>query len=222
MLRTLPVAALLALASAASLAQAQTGGLLYQTNFEDGFLDWHWTGNSHLQLDGTTFSTFNGYQSGTAIDFLQHEAVTASPLPPGSWARYTLTFDFYAFDSWQGTAGGDRFLISCNGATIFNESFSNNGAQPQSFRAPDRLGVLGGRTSYTDSIYRNIALTFDLPNSAADANMRFRFYDSGSLGGLNTASWGLDYVRLSWTTVPAPATLGALGLGLMLSGRRKR
>ena len=222
MLRPLPAVALLALASASTLARAQTGGLLYQTNFEEGYLDGHWTGNSRLQLDASVFSTFNGYQSGTVIDFLQHEAVTANPLPPGMWARYTLMFDLYAFDSWQGTAGGDRFLISCNGTSIFNESISNNPAQAQTLRAPNTRAALGGRSTYADSIYRNIAITFDPVTNPLDPNLRFRFSDSGTLGGVNTASWGLDYVRLSWTTGPAPATLGALGLALMLSGRRQR
>jgi MYXO-CTERM domain-containing protein len=194
--------------------------MLYQNNFEAGWLDFHWQGSSRLSMDAPIFTTFNGWQSNTTIDF--HVAQATAPTLTGQFIEYTLLFDFYAFDSWDGDgpAGSDRFMVFVNDALKFNESFSNT-TNPQSFRAPDMpRSNLGGRTSWNDAIYRNIALTFSAPLN--DPKVRLFFQDSG-LGGYNDESWGLDNFRLSYSVVPTPGTAGlTLAGAALIAGRRRR
>lgn len=217
--RTVGLFGLGLLAIAGSSANAST--MLYQNNFEAGWLDFHWQGNSRLMQDAPIFTTFNGWQSNTVVDF--HLAQAAPVLLADQYVEYTLLFDFYAFDSWDGDtpSGSDRFLVSINDVVKFNESFSNNPAFPQSFRGPDLPRAnYGGRTSWNDAIYRNIAITFKAP--AIDPKVRILFYDGG-LGGYNDESWGIDNFRLSYNVVPTPGAVGlALAGGVLMAGRRKR
>lgn len=207
------------LAVAGSGASAST--MLYQNNFEGGYLDFHWQGNSRIGTDATIYTVFNGHQSNTAIDF--HYAQAAPSLLTGQYVEYTLLFDFYAFDSWDGdsAAGSDRFMVYINDAIKFNESFSNNPALPQSFREPDMPRAnYGGYTSWNDAIYRNISIVFKAPLN--DPKVRIRFQDGG-LGGYNDESWGIDNFRLSYNVVPTPGAVGlALAGGVLMAGRRRR
>ncbi len=142
----------------------------------------------------------------------------------GSTSYYTLTFDLYAFDSWDGDGpkhGPDIFEVQVNGQVLFSETISN-GDKPQSFRAPD-IGpeFLAYSPTWADSIYRNITLTFDRPIDAEYLNITW--FGKG-LQGVYDESWGIDNVMLTASTraIPVPGTLAPAGLALVLAGRRRR
>ena len=201
-----------------SAAQAQT--LLYQNNFEAGWLDYRWTGNSRLNQDATIFTTFNGWHSNTVSHVAALQPTPA--LAQDTFIEYTATFDLYIFDSWDGywVGGADRIIVQANGVTKFDESFSNDPNKPQSFRAPDMPRAnYGGRTSALDAIYRNISITFKAPTTD---KVRLSFMDGG-IGTYTDESWGIDNFRLAYSVVPAPGAVGlALAGGLLMIPRRRR
>ncbi len=201
-----------------SAAQAQT--MIYQNNFEAGWLDYRWTGNSRLNQDATIFTTFNGWHSNT----VSHVAVLQPTLSlaADTFVEYTATFDLYIFDSWDGywAGGADRVIVQVNGVTKFDESFSNDANRPQSFRAPDMPRAnYGGRTSALDAIYRNVSITFKAPSTD---KVRLSFMDGG-IGTYTDESWGIDNFRLAYSVVPAPGAVGlALAGGMLMLPRRRR
>ncbi len=142
----------------------------------------------------------------------------------GNTPYYTLTFDLYAFDSWDGDGpkfGPDIFEVQVNGEVLFSETISN-GDKPQSYRAPD-IGpeFLAYSPAWADSIYRNITLTFDHPG---DTNFLYITWLGKGLQGIYDESWGIDNVTLTANTrtIPVPGTLAPAGLALGLIGRRRR
>lgn len=147
----------------------------------------------------------------------------APPQPQPAWRVYTVTFDLYILDSWDGdepTLGIDRFRLSVNDILRFEQSFTNQPGNVQGFRAPDvGPAFLGFNSVWRDSIYRNIAVDFQVPEGE---DLRIRFHDSGNLQGLNDESWGIDNVRVSYRIVPAPSTamLGLLAGTWCLRRRR--
>lgn len=194
----------------------------YQNNFEAGWLDFRWSGNSRVIQDAPIYTSFNGWHSNTVSDFL---CKTPDPtLQPGEYVMMTLTFDLYIFDSWDGqTPGGsDRFMVLMNNNVLFDHSFSNMPNRPQSFREPDMVRAnYGGRSTAVDAIYRNVSIDFVSPGAAGHTiNLRFK---DGGLGGYADESWGIDNFRLSYTIVPAPGAVGlAIAGGALMLGRRKR
>lgn len=215
---TLGVVGLMLVGVAGSSASAAT--TLYENNFEAGWLDFRWTADSRLAQDANIFSTFNGWHSGHTSDF--RHTLPAQNLLPGEAIQFTLTFDLYIFDSWDGysPAGSDEFMVIINNEQKMRDSFSNNPARPQSFREPDMVRAnYGGRTSYNDAIYRNITIKFDAPN---DSKVRISFRDAG-LGGVADESWGIDNFKLAYSVVPSPGAVGlAITGGVLIAARRKR
>jgi uncharacterized protein (TIGR03382 family) len=135
---------------------------------------------------------------------------------------YTVTFDFYCIDSWDGDNilhGTDHFRVSANGQVILDETFANQDGATQSFRAPDVGPVeLGFNTNFRDSIYRRISRDFTVPMGE---QIRLTWADGG-LQGMNDESWGIDNVDVTYRVVPAPGVAGVALAGLSLLGRRRR
>lgn len=140
----------------------------------------------------------------------------------GNTVRYTLLFDLYIIDSWDGDDSGfgrDEFGVSLNSDPIFRESFANQHTG-QSFREPD-LGrwQMGFNHTRPDSIYRNIELTFTLEPDERTIDIDFTGYGLQTLGD---ESWGIDNVRVLAQVVPAPGSLALMSLaGLGLARRRR-
>lgn len=204
------------------LTSARADVTLYQENFETAQLTSNWTGDSRITTD-SAFSTFHGRHSGQFATL----TLTAPPPPPegsgspGSFHQYTLSFDLYVLDSWDGddpNAGIDRFLVDVNGTSLFDQSFANQ-HEYQSFRQPD-VGPthLGFHSGFRDSIYRNITVTFA---PGAVSSLAFTFRDT-CRQGMNDESWGLDNLKLTYRTVPAPGPLALAGLAGGLIARRRR
>lgn len=143
----------------------------------------------------------------------------------GGGTRYTLAFDLYLFDSWDGDGpayGPDVLEIRANADVIFHETFSN-GDKPQSFRAPDVGPVhMAYSPSWADSIYRNITVTFPHPGEASRLNIT---WEGIGLQGVVDESWAIDNVSLSvdGRSIPGPGVLATAALAaLATAGRRRR
>lgn len=136
--------------------------------------------------------------------------------------RLNLTFDFYAIDSWDGTEstyGVDKFLVRANNTLIFDESFTNQAGNRQSFTGvPQVAGTNLGFNTFNDSIYRNISLDFTV---APGVPIVLLFTDT--LNQINNdEAWGIDNVRVSYQVVPAPGAMAVLGGLGALAARRRR
>ena len=143
----------------------------------------------------TVFSQFTGRFGN------QSQTLVLTNLVPGQ--IYTLGFDLYVLDSWDG--GSDLFDVGIDGTSVFRESFANyNGNPPngnQSYPgAPDEGRTDFGFTQgYVDAIYRNIAISFTASNSVSAID-----FTGLNLEDLNNESWGLDNVSvLLSSTLPA-------------------
>jgi len=204
--------------------------VLFTDNFESTNRKSQWSTNTTINLQAENQLTwFSGRYSGNTATTL---TLTAAPTPPpgltdgtngGGGARYnlyTVKFDFYCLDSWDGNDtvnGPDRFSILANTTTIFSETFGNVYG-PQTMRAPNVGPVaIAFNTLYPDSIYRAVTATFQVPDSQV---FTLKFGAAG-LTGLNDESWGIDNVSVSYAIVPAPAPIALAGAGLLML-RRKR
>ncbi len=111
---------------------------------------------------------------------------------------YTLEWDFYPIDSWDGSHslyGLDYFNIDIDNERVFHETFTNFPERgfPQTFtEEPDEIGSLGFISYFPDSIYRDIQLTF----IAQNATTTILFADEG-LQSLADESWGIDNVEVN-------------------------
>lgn len=183
------------------------GAVPYQTDFENG------SGPEWMQpltdaSESITFTRFSGqYDNGGQM-------LTLTNLVPGQ--SYTLGFDFYALDSWDG-GGSDYLNVAVNGVQLFHFTFRNfSGAQTYP-GSPDEGPINSGfNQGYPDAIYRNIEITF----VASNAITQIGFAGQG-LETIGNESWGLDNVsvRLSSeltntfvrsSTLPATGTTNTL------------
>lgn len=207
---------------------ASKAAIIFSDDFQASTLKPQWSTNSKLNREAEqTFTWFSGRYSAENI------ALTLPGVPPpksagnnndggGKYNLFTLTFDLFIIDSWDGLEpanGPDRFIVKANTVERFNEAFSNVGTT-QTYRRPDIGPVqLGFDGRYNDSIYRKVAIDFTVPDNQ-DIKLEFR---GTALQGLTDESWGMDNVQVSYKVVPAPGAMGLAGLGgVLLLGRRKR
>lgn len=235
------IAGLLALAPLGSSALAQSG-TLYFNSFESGPLGSEWSSLSRLEAWTPQFTRFNGrYSNGSTTLTLAQPTINLPNGRSGSssggdggggggggsggdewFVQYTLTFDFYAIDSWDGSAtvlGPDWFKVTANGATLFRETFTNHAGHVQSAPSPT-VGPtqLGFDDRWNDSIYRSITRTFRVEPGVP---IVITWADEG-LQGMNDESWGIDNVRVSYAVVPSPGTVLPLAAGALTLLRRRR
>lgn len=229
MLRPALAAVLLAAASPA-LAQS----ILYQNNFESGTLGSEWSTGSRIDATAPAFSKFNGRYAngGTTLTLTQpnsgivgRQNLPSNPPPappPGGGSQYylySLVFDFYCIDSWDGNLtvnGPDYFDVRINNTLQFHETFANHGAT-QTFRQPDELGRSFGFSYWWDTIYRGVRLDFTVP-VGDPITINFR---GVGLQDIDDESWGIDNVSVSYMAVPAPGLAAAAGLVMLRRPRRR-
>lgn len=138
---------------------------------------------------------------------------------------YTVQFDFYAIDSWDGDGannGPDRFEVLANGAVIFSETVANTHTyQSLALQPEGGRRNIGFHSGFVDSIYRNITLEFEVPSQAPKVILSWR---AVGLQSLTDESWGIDNVRVSYEYRPLPAPGGLVALlgGVGILGRRRR
>lgn len=136
--------------------------------------------------------------------------------------RLNVTFDLYVIDSWDGmesTFGVDKFLVRANNTLIFDESFTNQPGNRQSYAGLPQVGGTNlGFNSFNDSIYRNISIDFTVTQGQPIVLL---FTDT--LNQINNdEAWGIDNVRVSYEVVPAPGAMAMLGGAGLLATRRRR
>ncbi len=150
---------------------------------------------------------------------------SGGPLGGGRTAttRFTLEFDLYLIDSWDGGFAGaygpDYFGVRVNGDLLLWEAFHSVKVE-QNFMQPTLGPVhLGFNSAYKDSIFRNIALEFEL---SRDVDViRIEFIGAPSSNNFNDESWAIDNVHVGAHVVPAPGVL-AIGAGVLGLGLRRR
>ncbi|HMS54711.1 MAG TPA: PEP-CTERM sorting domain-containing protein [Fimbriimonadaceae bacterium] len=202
-------------------------GVDYFQDFE-GSIGAEWSTSSTGSFNGTTH--LGRFDNASAT-------LTVSGLTVGELV--TLTFDFYAFDSWDGNAGGvgpDRFRVSMNGADVLDSTFSNVSGNNQSYPDPYLGGNHAAQTGATDvdqshggtlpnGYYGNSLYSFGVGSnpsfsvSATSSTMAISFTGS-NLQGIGDESWGIDNVHV--TSVPEPGTFAAIGLGLAAIALRRK
>ncbi len=139
-----------------------------------------------------------------------------------AFIQYTLTFDLYIIDSWDGNYrihGPDTFEVLANGRSIFYETFANQ-HEYQTFREPDiGRSHMGYNEGARDSIYRAISIPFTIDEN--DPRLRLSFRAIG-LQGIQDESWGIDNVGVAYEIVPAPASLAPISIAALALRRRRR
>lgn len=144
----------------------------------------------------------------------QAQTLTLTGLTVGT--SYTVSFDLYVIDSWDGNASGvgpDYFKLVVDGTARFRETFSNyNGnppSQPQTFVGTPDVGRthLGFSGSYVDAIYRRIEVPFTA--TAETATIAFQ---GENLQDVNDESWGVDNVAVLETASLATTAIETVTL----------
>lgn len=162
----------------------------YFTDFESGTPTGWWNYRFNSQATLTRFLGTYGKVSGT-----QEPAYLLLNGTPNK--RYTLVFDLYLIDSWDGGStswGPDSFTVTdLFTGTIFN-------AVPYSAHSPsspatypgmwDQAGTYYG-SSYNDTIYRSVVVRFNSISS-----LIVLMFQGGATEDLANESWAIDNVRV--------------------------
>jgi hypothetical protein len=145
---------------------------------------------------------------------------------PGVGAgSYSLFFDLYLFDTWDGldgTFGVDRFQVSVNGTTLFDEALETFEPWENRLGGWEMPGSHAYNTAYRDLTYRGLEIRFDVATPGELLVIDFIGATNQSLGD---ESWGIDNVRIdlrSGRSVPASPTAGVVLAGLLAASRRRR
>ena len=107
---------------------ADGAATVFADNFEAGAIE-NWSDKTVNADAQGVFTKFSG-QFSKSQQNLNLTGLTAGK-------TYTLSFDFYALDSWDGLAQ-DRFQVSADGHEVFNEAFANvspNNGSAQTYNA---------------------------------------------------------------------------------------
>jgi RHS repeat-associated protein len=176
----------------------------YSEDFE-GTIGSEWSLTTADNSHPASFSRFSGRFTNAT------QTLSLTGLTPGT--AYTVTFDLYVIDSWDGNGGGDFFRVAVDGAERFRATFSNfNGDPPSQTQSypenPDSGRVhLGFSPSFVDAIYRRIEVGFTA--TAATAQIGF---EGGSLQDISDESWGLDNVSVRPTADLAQTSIAQTDL----------
>ena len=164
----------------------------YATDFESGAGP-EWSVSTVYGSEVGSFTRFSGRFSN------QQQTLTLSNMVVG--VSYTLFFDFYAIDSWDGSSGnGDYFNVGVDTNQVFHYTFSNyNGdppSNPQSYPGVPDVGRYNmGFGGYVDAIYRSIEVPFVASNTVAQIS-----FQGQNLQDVSDESWGIDNVSISLTS----------------------
>jgi hypothetical protein len=142
-----------------------------------------------------------------------------------------LSFDLFIIRDWDGDEvyaandTPDQWQLTFDGRTLVSQSFSNN-INPQSYPVAPSLTQTGavetGTLGYfypghgrSDAVYH---FEFSEPHTADSLLIEFSGIDVGALG---EESWGIDNVMVSFVPEPSSMSLLVIGLGAMMTHRRR-
>ncbi|MDF7800708.1 FG-GAP-like repeat-containing protein [Pontiellaceae bacterium B1224] len=154
------------------------GASVYTNDFESG-IGPEWSLTTLESSVPNPFTTFSGRLGNDT------QTLTVSNLTIG--AAYSVFFDLYIIDTWDG--GADRFNVDIAASNVFSHSFHYN-ASSQTYPEPPDFGPVNyGFGGTGDSVYRNIEVVF----TAVSNSSPISFYGSG-LQAVSDESWGIDNV----------------------------
>ncbi len=154
----------------------------YQTDFENG-IGPEWMQPTTDNSESIVFTRFSGqFDNGGQM-------LTLTNLVPGQ--SYTLGFDFYALDSWDG-GSSDYLNVAVNGSQLFHYTFANYNVTQTYPGSPDEGSAnYGFNQGYADAVYRNIEVTFTATNAITQIG-----FAGQNLEGIGNESWGVDNVSV--------------------------
>lgn len=114
---------------------------------------------------------------------------------------YTVMFDFYAIDSWDGSTSNnnsapDYFNIRAGSTQIFSHTLTHEwpgtraGSYPYSY---DQIGNYGYNSWHKDAIYRKMQATFTATDTTTTLAFQGVLTDENN-AGVGDESWGLDNI----------------------------
>ncbi|WP_404710694.1 Ig-like domain-containing protein [Sphingomonas sp. MMS24-J13] len=127
-----------------NVSVSKGGTTVFQDNFEGGAKA-NWSNATTDNAAAGVFSQFSGRFSNG------EQKLNLTGLPAG--LTYTLTFDLYVLDSWDGLNGSDKFEVSADGTVLMRDAFANystNEVQTFNASAGKRLQIVPTLTAITN------------------------------------------------------------------------
>jgi PEP-CTERM motif len=210
------------------VASPAAAAIVFSTDFETG-VPLEVSGAGATMTSGGLPVSFGTTVYGNDSTGNPAAATTISLVGLAPHINMDISFDFIAYDSWDGSIGGypysDFFNLELDGVNVLLVSASNYGAVTIIPPTAVQVGAFAeyGRSTFLDSVY-HVTLS-GLTHSAATATLKLFSSGVGWQGGLDE-SWGIDNIEISTSlvAVPEPATIGLATLGLLGIGvaRRRR
>ncbi|MCG8472723.1 MAG: Ig-like domain-containing protein, partial [Desulfobacterales bacterium] len=149
------------------------GTVIYRNDFESALGgEWSETKTETFEQVSRFWGRFNS-TSGHTLSLIDIGA-----------SDYELSFDLYAFDSWDtgGSNGRDRLIIQAGGKEVFSEMLHST-----LFPSTYPLQIIGSNSKWNDRIFDRITI----PVGFFSGEIDLLFKDSG-LQGIDDESWGID------------------------------
>lgn len=153
-----------ALAIAATSASASCPTLVYTEDFESHINLGNWE-MAFLLRNETPYGWLYGPFGWAANDSTNTVGTYATfDLPDDD---YTVTFDVWFIDSWEGQTDGDSFFVTINGTDVVFDEIVDNYDIGSMFQPPEAVGEFWGDITIPDTRYR-VTVTHSGPITQID------------------------------------------------------
>jgi len=158
----------------------------YFNDFQSGNSWAEWSNSTNSS--NTTYTKFLGRFNNSSVDLALNTTIGET---------YTITFDLYCNDSWDGTGSGgsgpDYFVVEAGGVESFRFTFGhNNLTHGVTYPYPyDQIGAYAYDSSDNDAIYRTVEAVF-----TATASVTTITFSAELTGDIDDESWGIDNVSV--------------------------